>query len=71
MRARTHVLRAALLLVPLLLSALGCRGQTSSDAPIVALRNMFNQDRYNPQSESQLFIDGRTMRTPVEGTAVP
>jgi cytochrome c5 len=46
----------------------GCRGQTSSDPPIVLLRNMFNQDRYNPQAESQLFKDGRTMRTPPEGT---
>ena len=46
----------------------GCRGQTSSDPPIVPLRNMFDQDRYDPQSESQFFTDGRTMRTPVEGT---
>jgi hypothetical protein len=51
-----------------LLAGLGCRGQTSSDPPIAALRDMFNQARYNPQSESQLFLDGRTMRTPVEGT---
>jgi cytochrome c5 len=47
---------------------LGCRGQTSSDPPIALLRDMFNQARYNPQAESQLFLDGRTMRTPVEGT---
>jgi hypothetical protein len=50
------------------LAAAGCRGQTSSEPPIVPLRNMFSQDRYNPQAESQLFRDGRTMRTPVEGT---
>jgi len=52
----------------MLLSGTGCRGQTSHDPPIVPLRNMFNQDRYNPQAESQLFKDGRTMRTPVLGT---
>lgn len=51
-----------------LLAATGCRGQTSTEPPIVPLRNMFNQDRYNPQAESQLFRDGRTMRMPVEGT---
>jgi hypothetical protein len=52
----------------LLLAGPACRGQTSSDPPIVALRDMFNQDRYIPQAESQLFLDGRTMRTPVVGT---
>lgn len=52
----------------LLLASAGCRGQTSSEPPIVLLRNMFNQDRYNSQAESQLFRDGRTMRVPVEGT---
>jgi cytochrome c5 len=61
--------RASLLAVCwLLLPGAGCRGQTSSDPPIVPLRNMFNQDRYNAQAESQLFKDGRTMRTPPEGT---
>jgi cytochrome c5 len=51
-----------------LLGVAGCRGQTSTDPPIAVLRDMFNQDRYNPQAESQLFSDGRTMRTPVVGT---
>ena len=51
-----------------LLTGTGCRGQTSNEPPIVVLRNMFSQDRYNPQAESQLFRDGRTMRMPVEGT---
>jgi mono/diheme cytochrome c family protein len=52
----------------LLLAALGCRGQTSTEPPIVPLRNMFDQDRYDPQAESHFFPDSRTMRTPVEGT---
>lgn len=53
----------------------GCRGQTSSSSPILPLRNMFDQDRYDPQSEikpfedgSKLFADGRTMRMPVAHT---
>jgi hypothetical protein len=62
MKTRLHIA------VPLLLAALGCRGQTSTEPPIVPLRNMFDQDRYDPQAESHFFSDGRTMRTPVEGT---
>lgn len=51
-----------------LAAAMGCRGQTSSDPPIAVLRDMFNQDRYSAQGESQLFADRRAMRTPVKGT---
>jgi len=46
----------------------GCRGQTSAEPPIVPLRNMFDQDRYDPQSESSFFADRRTMRMPVVDT---
>jgi mono/diheme cytochrome c family protein len=46
----------------------GCRGQTSTEPPILPLRNMADQDRYDPQSESTFFSDGRTMRMPVAGT---
>src|SRR5438132_953677 len=60
--------RAVWIVLPLLLAGSGCRGQTSTEPPIVPLRNMFKQDRYNPQAESELFQDGRTMRTPAEGT---
>jgi hypothetical protein len=60
-------LRGGLLLLELLVGV-GCRGQTSSEPPIVVLRDMFKQDRYNPQAESDLFANGRTMRTPPEGT---
>jgi cytochrome c5 len=45
-----------------------CRGQTSGEPPIVPLRNMFDQDRYNAQAETTFFADHRTMRMPVEGT---
>ena len=50
----------------LLLSA--CRGQPSADPPVLLLRNMFDQQRYNPESASAFFTDHRTMRTPPAGT---
>lgn len=59
---------SSLCALSMVLASTGCRGQTSTDPPIVVLRDMFNQDRYNPQAESQLFSDGRTMRMPVLGT---
>lgn len=53
----------------LLLGALaGCRGQPHEEPPIHAIRNMYQQPRYNPQSRSQFFADSRTMRPPVPGT---
>lgn len=62
-----HSLVSALVLA--LALALGaCRGRTSVDPPIVPLRNMFDQDRYDPQAASQFFADHRTMRPPVAGT---
>jgi mono/diheme cytochrome c family protein len=45
----------------------GCRGQTSRDAPIVGIRNMYDQPRYDLQSESDFFPDHRTMRPLVDG----
>ena len=46
----------------------GCRGQTSKDSPIVGIRGMYDQPRYDMQSKSAFFADHRTMRLPVEGT---
>jgi hypothetical protein len=46
----------------------GCRGQTSKDSPIVGIRGMYDQPRYDMQSKSEFFADRRTMRSPVEGT---
>lgn len=46
----------------------GCRGEVSEDPPIMPERNMYDTERYNPESYSQFFPDHRTMRTPVEGT---
>jgi mono/diheme cytochrome c family protein len=45
-----------------------CRGQTSDDPPVLLERNMYDSERYNPESYAQFFDDHRTMRTPVEGT---
>jgi mono/diheme cytochrome c family protein len=45
----------------------GCRGQTSRESPIYGIRNMFDQDRYDIQSESPYFEDKRTMRPLPEG----
>jgi hypothetical protein len=57
-----------LVLSVLALSALaGCRGQTSRDAPVVGIRNMYDQPRYDVQEESAFFPDHRTMRPLVEG----
>ena len=46
----------------------GCRGETSKEPQIVPIRNMYHQQRYNPQARSAFFEDGRTMRKPVEHT---
>ncbi len=47
--------------------AVGCRGQTSKESPVVGIRNMYDQPRYEIQSESAFFADHRTMRPLVEG----
>ena len=49
-------------------SLAGCREQSSDEPPVLLERNMYDQERYNPESYSQFFDDHRTMRTPVEGT---
>ncbi|MGH7434608.1 MAG: c-type cytochrome [Polyangiaceae bacterium] len=61
------IVTGALALV-LVAGVTGCRGETSEDPPIAPERNMYDCERYNPESFSQFFTDHRTMRTPVEGT---
>jgi mono/diheme cytochrome c family protein len=57
-----------LLLGVVALSALAaCRGQTSRDEPIVGIRNMYDQVKYEFQEESKFFPDHRTMRPLVDG----
>ena len=68
LRLFTLTLRAAGAGVLVLAALLGCRGQTTRETPIVPIRNMHNQPRYNDQSRSAFFQDDRSMRTPVPGT---
>ena len=49
------------------LAVLSCRGQTSKDSPVVGIRNMYDQPKYDIQEESSFFADHRTMRPLVEG----
>ncbi len=49
------------------LALLACRGQTSKDSPVVGIRNMYDQPKYDIQEESSFFADHRTMRPLVEG----
>lgn len=51
-----------------LLSLAGCRGQTSTEPPIVPFRGMHEMPRYDSQEYSRYFEDHRTMRPVVEGT---
>lgn len=51
-----------------LMGLAGCRGQTSTQPPIHLNPNMDTQPKYKAQSRSAFFADGRTMRTPPEGT---
>lgn len=51
----------------LLIATAGCRGTTSKESPIVGIRNMYDQPRYDVQGESDFFPDHRTMRPLVEG----
>ena len=44
-----------------------CRGQLDPEPPVVPIRNMYNQPRYDPQEKSDFFEDGRTMRNLVKG----
>lgn len=46
----------------------GCRGETSKSPPIVPLRNMHEQQRFDPQEMKPFFHNRMTMRTPVAGT---
>lgn len=52
----------------LALAMMSCRGQTSNKPPVHPNQNMDFQDRFNAQEQNRFFADGRSMRTPVEGT---
>ncbi|UCH29311.1 MAG: hypothetical protein JSV06_13760, partial [Myxococcales bacterium] len=46
----------------------GCIGGESSEPPVVGIRNMYNQPRYDTQERQPFFADQRSMRPQVEGT---
>lgn len=52
----------------LALGSAGCQGQTSTQPPIVPIRTMHEQPRYDPQEISRYFRDGRSMRPEVPHT---
>lgn len=68
MSPRVGLLVSAAVMALVATSAVGCRGDSSEEPPILLERNMYDTERYNPESYSQFFGDHRTMRTPVEGT---
>ena len=47
---------------------ISCQGQPFEKPPIHLNPNMDTQNRYNPQSSSEFFADGMSMRMPVPGT---
>lgn len=46
----------------------GCRGDRSDKPPRQFIPDMDDQPRWNPQSESAFYADGRTLRQPPEHT---
>ena len=58
-----------LLAVTLVLSSLGpaCVGMDTDKTPIVPIRNMYNQPRWDTQEKKSFFADQRSMRPEVEG----
>jgi len=52
----------------LVVAILGFRGQLSSSPPRIVFWDMKYQPKYTAQGQSRFFGDGRSMRTPVEGT---
>lgn len=67
----TNMVRQATLgwaLVASTASLAACRGQTSTEPPIVPFRGMHEMPRYDAQEPSAYFEDGRAMRPPVDGT---
>lgn len=56
-----------LALVPFAMLLVSCRGATSKESPIVGIRNMYDQPKYDIQEESSFFADHRAMRPLVDG----
>ena len=65
MRDLRPLLGTALLIT---LAASGCRGWTSDQPPVHLNPNMDTQEKHKAYRGSDFFDDGRSMRTPPEGT---
>lgn len=61
-------MRAVLITVVLATLGTGCIGGESGEPPVVGIRNMYNQPRYDTQERQPFFADQRSMRSQVEGT---
>ncbi len=58
-----------IILLGLVMMFVACgRGEYSSEPPVHLNPNMDTQEKYKAQSQSNFFVDGASMRTPVEGT---
>ncbi len=68
MKRLSKIIHTISLNVLLVLMVSCFRGGTSEKPPIHLNPNMDNQPKYKAQAESNFFVDGRTMRMPVEGT---
>ena len=60
-------MRTLLIALGLATLATACVGGESSEPPIVGIRNMYNQPRYDTQERQPFFADQRSMRPQVEG----
>ncbi len=49
-------------------AAAGCRGDRSEKPPRQFMPDMDDQQRWNPQTQTKFYADGRSMREPVAGT---
>ena len=65
MRMTASILACGLVLLSGAL--VGCRGDRSSEPPRQFFPDMDDSPKWKPQSESEFYVDGRTMRQPPEG----
>ena len=66
---RRHLFGALVLVLTSVVALSGCaRGCTSSRPPIHINPSMDDQPKVRPQTASNFFYDGASMRTPVPGT---
>jgi len=61
-------MRVLLIVLALTTLAAACVGGETSEPPIVGIRNMYNQPRYDTQERQPFFADQRSMRPQVEDT---